>query len=389
MGFSALTDSPMKSGVCMKKKIFRILSVLLAVSFVLIAAGCSQPEPAATTTVTSDPVQTATEEPLPATTEEVPVFRNPYTGLAMDESLVGKRPIAVMFNNLREALPQKGISACDVVYEVLAEGGILRMCGVILDYENVSDLGSMRSARPYYVELALANDAIFVHAGGTERAYEAIANFKVNDVDGTKNGPFRVDGKDVFWRDQDRLKAGLAYEHTLFTSGAAVTAAIGARQYRTTLNDENFTAFKFKTKATALGTGKSALEITVPHSNYSVSQFKYNAQTGLYEHSEYNAPHIDGNNNAQITADNVFILFAAHSLYPGQTVTAYQKIDLVGTGGGWYCYGGEAQQITWKRDSQTGSFQYFDASGAELAVNPGRSYIAIANQKIEQNITIS
>ena len=33
-----------------------------------------------------------------------------------------RRPIAVMLNNLKKALPQVGVSQADVIYEILAEG---------------------------------------------------------------------------------------------------------------------------------------------------------------------------------------------------------------------------------------------------------------------------
>ena len=77
------------------------------------------------------------------------------------------RPVAVMLNNLKAAQPQLGVSQADIIYEVPAEGGITRMLGVFQTLEGVGDLGSIRSARPYYLELALGHDALFVHAGGS------------------------------------------------------------------------------------------------------------------------------------------------------------------------------------------------------------------------------
>ena len=45
--------------------------------------------------------------------------------------------------------------------------------GVYQDLEGVGDLGSVRSARDYYVSLALGHDAIYIHAGGSPQAYSA------------------------------------------------------------------------------------------------------------------------------------------------------------------------------------------------------------------------
>lgn len=50
-----------------------------------------------------------------------------------------------------------------------AEGGITRMLAVYQSLEDVGSIGSIRSARPYYIELALGHDALYVHAGGSRR----------------------------------------------------------------------------------------------------------------------------------------------------------------------------------------------------------------------------
>ncbi len=352
----------------------------------------TEPASSAEATLPGTTVETAgeTAETEPETTAEPePLFRNPYTGLETTEEKVLQRPVAVMFNNLYEALPQKGINSADIVYEVLAEGGILRMCGIITDYETVPALGSLRSARPYYVELALANDAVFVHAGGSDRGYDAIVTLKCDDVDAARRGPFFVNGVPVFYRDQERLNKGVAYEHTLFATGEMIRAAVESKGYRTERADPDFTAFAFRDEAAPLGSGVPALDITVPHSRYSVSKFHFNEWTGRYEHTEYNEPHIDAGDGDQVWADNLFILYAPHSLYPGQTVTAYQKIDLTGEGEGVYCWGGERVSLTWKRESQTGAFSFYGEDGEELPVNPGRSYVVIANQNIKGAVTFT
>ena len=79
--------------------------------------------------------------------EPVYPYTNPLTGEGQMEDISGKRPIAVMFNNLEMALPQLGVGQADVIYEIVAEGGITRMMGLFQDIQGVGDLGSIRSAR--------------------------------------------------------------------------------------------------------------------------------------------------------------------------------------------------------------------------------------------------
>ena len=108
--------------------------------------------------------------PIDPEPEPVYPYHNPLTGEGLEEDISGQRPFAVMLNNLSKALPQLGVSQADVIYEIVAEGGITRMLAVFQDIEGVGDLGSVRSARDYYVSLACGHDAISVHAGGSPQA---------------------------------------------------------------------------------------------------------------------------------------------------------------------------------------------------------------------------
>ena len=107
-----------------------------------------------------------TSEPTPEPTHE-PSQYEPLTGLPCDEDLSGTRPAAVMLNNLKSALPQQGNSQADIIYEVLAEGGITRMLGIYQHPERVGPIGSVRSARQYFWELSQGHNAVFIHAGGS------------------------------------------------------------------------------------------------------------------------------------------------------------------------------------------------------------------------------
>ncbi|MEF9866425.1 MAG: DUF3048 domain-containing protein, partial [Oscillospiraceae bacterium] len=91
--------------------------------------------------------------PLPQSSEPVPPPANaqaskliplrdgtsPLTGLAITGS--AKRPLAVMIDNVRVALPQRGISAADIVYEMVTESGITRLMAMYSDYETMPEVG--------------------------------------------------------------------------------------------------------------------------------------------------------------------------------------------------------------------------------------------------------
>lgn len=97
-----------------------------------------------TTPVTSAP--TAAPETVPPETEKAPSYVNPLTGEALSAPYDESRPYAVMINNIQVAMPQCGTSHADIMYEVLAEGGITRMMAIFSNLEGETPLGHPVSA---------------------------------------------------------------------------------------------------------------------------------------------------------------------------------------------------------------------------------------------------
>ena len=91
------------------------------------------------------------------------------------------RPYAVMINNNHAAWPQCGIGDAYIVYEIVAEGGITRMMALYKD-QDTAKIGSIRSARHYFIDYAEENDAIFVHWGGSPQAYSRLNS--IDSIDG-------------------------------------------------------------------------------------------------------------------------------------------------------------------------------------------------------------
>ena len=150
------------------------LTALLALALTVGLTACSSKPPEEPEPPESQPSVSvmAPVEPEPA----LP-YVNPLTGEGCARDIAQKRPVAVMLNNLKKALPQLGVSQADIIYEAPAEGGITRMLAVFQSVEEVGNIGSVRSARDYYVSLAMGHDALYLHAGGSPGAYAAIKNW--------------------------------------------------------------------------------------------------------------------------------------------------------------------------------------------------------------------
>ena len=56
---------------------------------------------------------------------EIPANQNLLTGLGdLSEEAIGKRPVAVMVNNVEKAMPQYGIGQADIIFEIPVEGDV-------------------------------------------------------------------------------------------------------------------------------------------------------------------------------------------------------------------------------------------------------------------------
>ena len=117
---------------------------LVLIILVIVAFSVSGPSdvptdpPAITTTApttapTTVPTTPTTVPTVPTTAPELN-YTHPLTGEAIAEPMLS-RPIAVMLNNINVAMPQHGVSQADILYEVLAEGGIARCMGIFTNIE--------------------------------------------------------------------------------------------------------------------------------------------------------------------------------------------------------------------------------------------------------------
>ena len=374
----------------------RIVATLLAACMAWSLAGCGekkeetvqppaasapqqevvQPQPAPQ----PEPVPEPAPEPLPEP-EPVPSGTNPLTGMPMEEEYENDRPVAVMLNNLKQAQPQLGVSQADIIYEIPAEGDITRMVGVFQSLEDVGTLGSIRSARPYYMEVAQGHDALYVHAGGSPQAYEDIAAYSVANMDGVNGG----NDAQIFWRDAGR-KSSMGYEHSLVTSGEKIRGYLDNGPYRTEHKDSYTYSQTFAEDGTPAN-GTAAEHVKLYFTKYKTGLFDYDPETGLYMVSQYGGAYTDGNTGEQVGVTNVLVLETAISIIPGDS-EGRLKVQMTGSGKGTYFCGGKGVEIQWSKADRYSPFVYTNTDGSPLVLGQGTSYVCITTPKTS-SLTIS
>lgn len=340
---------------------------IIIFAFIMIFSACGG-NPSLSPTAEPTP----TPEPSPSPT--VNPYINPLTGLPTDKHISRNRPFAIMVNDLKEALPQCGVGSADIIYEVVAEGGITRMVAVFQDADRVGNVGSVRSTRTYYLDIAQGLDAILLHAGASTYAYEAFNTRNIAHVDG-------IYDTTIFYRDTNRMSSG--YEHSLFTSGELITENIGKFGLRLTHEDDYACNMVFGFPSSKSGT--NAESISVEYSYYKTGEFSYDSEDGLYYICQFDEPYIDGDTDKQVAVKNVLVLFADHTSIPNDDLKRIE-VDLVGTGSGIYAAEGRSIEINWSKSSYDSKFEYTLKDGSPLTFAPGTSYINIVESG--ENVTI-
>ena len=162
-----------------KKKMLRNTILCSAAALLLVASLTACGNQDNTSSVVS-------EESAPSSVAEVKYENiNPLTGENnLATSAKGQRPIAFMINNNPSARPHWGLCSADVVIEGLVEGGSTRMMWLFSDVSNVPKIGSLRSMRHDFVEIADGFDAVLVHWGGSPQAYTSVSTNGVDELDG-------------------------------------------------------------------------------------------------------------------------------------------------------------------------------------------------------------
>ena len=276
------------------------------------------------------------------------------------------RPYAVMINCHNDALPQSGIQNAYIVYELMVEGGITRMMALFKDVD-VDKIGSIRSARTQYLDYVYEHDAIYVHAGGAADAMKRIANEGINDVN--------VDGQ--YGKRDTSLNRN--WEHTLFTSTDLIKKGLNAEGIKTTTKNSNLLTYSADSIDFSEYTDvKDANNVSITYSYYRTSKYTYDADKKVYLRYMNNTSNVDLVTNNQYEVKNIIVYSLKYSGYCDHGYCAYQKIDNVGSGEGYYITEGYSIPITWEKKSKNEKTVYkVKETGKELVVNDGNTYIQI------------
>lgn len=283
-------------------------------------------------------------------------------GVLVDSDKADLPLVAVMIENHPDARPQAGLAQAKLIYEALAEGAITRMLVIYDLTEGLDQIGPVRSARPYYIDIAQEFNALYAHSGGSPEALKRLETEKgVTDL----NEFFGRNSK-YFVR-----RAGFYPPHNLYTSSAQLADA--ATQYQ--LTTSTVPSWQFKDDLASDQRPASSTDIMVDYSKNLLSrvEWKYDAAANEYKRWQSGEEHLD-ENGVVLTAKNVVIQVVATEVLDE---VGRKEVDMVGSGKATIFQDGQVTVGKWERPSLNSRTRYYDENGAEIAFNRGQTWVQL------------
>ncbi|MBD5451111.1 MAG: DUF3048 domain-containing protein [Lachnospiraceae bacterium] len=306
------------------------------------------------------------------------LYRSELTNEWIDVSLMQQRPVAIMVDNEKIALPHYGLTEADVVYEMMnstANDRITRLMAVVKDWEKITRFGNIRSTRQTNVMLAAEWNAVLCHDGGPFYINEWIARDYANNLSGGFS----------------RINNGKAREFTEYISAGELTkrfqSAGYSKEYNAFYPGKHFNFSDVELDLSANPTARVCNQIVLPFP-HNQSTLMYNAATGTYDYYEYGKAHTDPlHNNAPLTFKNLLIQDTTFAQLDKNGYLIYNAID-VGRSG-YYITNGKAIEVVWAKLGENAPTVYFDKlTGAPIQINTGKTYIALVPSDSWANVVI-
>lgn len=319
-----------------------------------------------------------TQPSVQMTTPYGNMYRSELTNEWIDVKLEKQRPVAIMVDNEKTALPHYGLTEADVVYEMMnstANGRITRLMAIVKDWEKITRFGNIRSTRSTNVMLAAEWNAVLCHDGGPFY----VDTYLSRDYSANLSGGF------------SRINNGKAREFTEYICTGELSKRFEkagySKEYNAFYPGKHFnfsdTEIDLALKPNAITC--TQIELPFPHNQ---SKLVYNAATKTYDYYEYGKAHVDPqHNNAQLTFKNVLIQDTTFTQLDRNGYMIYNVMD-VGRSG-YYITNGKAIEVIWAKTGENTPTVYFDKlTGEQLQINTGKTYIALVPSDTWANVTI-
>lgn len=272
-------------------------------------------------------------------------------------------PVAVMIDNHPDARPQSALSAADLVYEIEAEGGITRYLAIYADIGDLDEIGPIRSARPYFIDIATEVKALYVHVGGSPDALAILTKNKLPDLNEFYNGKY-------FWRDSNREAP-----HNTYTSSVNLEKYLQSQE----TEDGKYLSWKYKDDLKEedrpdVGGIKIKYKLSMDVS------WQYDKNNNYYLRYLNSRIHSDRDGKS-IVAKNIIV-----QVIPAEEIDSKLrlKMNIMGNGKAVICLDGDCRDAYWRKKTSTSRtrFYYDKEYENEVELNGGTTWVEIVRPEI-------
>lgn len=277
--------------------------------------------------------------------------------------------VAVMVENHVDARPQSGLSAARIVYEAPVEANYSRFMLIYPLGEDVMKVGPVRSARPYYLDwLAEYGDQImYMHVGGSPDALSLITTRDIFDLNEFYRGWY-------YWRGADRYAP-----HNVYTSSKLWEKAYdeyGPESEEEGVQGEGETRWLYKKMDACEEACVTHIDVVFLPPTY-VAEWEYSTSTQQYGRYQMGYPHVD-QDGTQIMADTIIVQYVETEVLDA---IGRLGMDTIGSGELQVFRNGHMIEGTWNKEDVESKTQWLDAEGNDIALQAGKIWIEVVNQR--------
>jgi len=304
------------------------IPVIFLITSILLLSACSKKTPKEET---PEP-ETKAPEQTEQSSDNSPAYHFPLTGLGTDVE-PNQRAVAVTINNHPDARPQTGLSQADIVYELLAEGNVTRFLAVFQS-EKPENIGPVRSARPFFIEIAQGYKGLFIAHGYSPDAENILASGAIDHLNGMK-----YDGT-LFKRSSDRKAP-----HNSYITFENIEKGAEDNNFSMTGPPASMDFYKEDELESINGNGTEQIKVVYGNSSQFTAEYRYDSQSAQYSRFSEGEQTVEYKTGEPVLVKNLLVIETEHKVLDS---AGRRSIDLQSGGKAYLFQNGIMKELEWK-----------------------------------------
>jgi hypothetical protein len=291
------------------------------------------------------------------TRAKAPVTTAPLTGLPDPGGASRHRPaVTVKIDNTTDGWPKYGVDQADVVYEEVVESGYTRLAA-IFNSRAPDRVGPVRSVRKTDQSLVWPIGGVFAYSGGAPYAIASIDTAPVTRLDETR-------AHDMMFRDHSRRPPWNLYARVdqMFRAPGATPVPPPA-------------LFLYRRPHVRVG-GKPVGSARVGFLSGFAVTWTWNRAGGTWKRSIFGRPETVAG-GVQFAPKNVVVMFTRYVGGDARHHNEGAEAQITGTGQAVVFSAGRVVTATWSRSDKTKPARLLDATGADIRLTPGQTWVEL------------